>query len=460
MSRRRKGGPSAGKSYPHQLRDAITQFLPHQGLPLLSGDRRVRWSARLLAILAILICWEGSSTLLDRFARGRQALVAMYLSRRRPGASVEGFFKALVRHGPAILQTLSVHWRCCLRQLAGTHWQTDGWVVFGVDGSTFDCPRTHANEQHFGVSGKNNSGPQLRLTCLFHVGCGVLWSWVCNGIRGAGEPTQLLQMLHWLPPQALLLADAAYTGCQLLAALGNRGNSFVIRVGANVKLIRRLGYYRRENGQTVYLWPLAQQGRNRRSMPKTLTKVRPPLVLRLIELKDAKGRPVVLLTNVLDRRRLSDRAAARFYRMRWGVELMWRDLKQTLAHCKLRSKTPQRVEAELDWAMAGLWMLQLLGVSRMIHARRSPTALSTAATLRSLRTAMAGTPRRRKPLSVQLALAAKDGYQRKAPKIRRPYPSKRQHRPPGEPEARMASTLEKRLILRIIEHKPPKSSAA
>ena len=461
---RHNGGSPAVKSYRSQLRNAIAQFLPHQGLPLLGDDRRVRWSDRLLTIMAIMICWNGSRTLLDRFAAGRQALVEMYVSRRRPGNSVEGFFKALVQRSGILLATLAQHWRGCLRQVAGKHWKTNGWILFGVDGSRFDCPRTLANEKHFGVTGKNNSGPQLLVTCLFHVGCGVLWSWMRGGITGDGEPTQFMNMLHLLPANAMLLADAGFAGYRMMAAMQQRGNSFLIRVGANRTLIRKLGYYVYENKQTVYLWPLEMQGRgggkNRRFMPRNLSKVYPPLVLRLIELKDAKGRPVCLLTNVLDRKLLSDHAAENFYRKRWGIEVMWRDLKQTLSHCKLLSKTPQRVEVELDWALAGLWMLQLLGISQIVGRKRSPKDISTAATLRTLRTAMAAKPGRRQKLTEQLSIGLKDQYIRKGPKSRRPGPSKRGQQPPKRPEARMATTLEKRLILQIIEQKKRNSLAA
>lgn len=462
---RHKGGSPAVKSYRSQLRSAIAKFLPHQGLPLLGEDRRVRWSDRLLTIMAIMICWNGSRTLLDRFAAGRQSLVEMYVSRRRPGGSVEGFFKALVGRSEIVLATLSLHWRSCLRQIAGKHWKTNGWVLFGVDGSRFDCPRTVANEKHFGVTGKNNSGPQLLVTCLFHVGCGVLWSWMRGGITGDGETTQFMNMLHLLPQNAMLLADAGFAGYRMMAALHERGNSFLIRVGANRTLIHKLGYYVLENKQTVYLWPLEMQsrggGKNRRFMPRNLSKVRPPLVLRLIELIDAKGRPVCLLTNVLDKKLLSDHAAGNFYRKRWGIEVMWRDLKQTLSHCKLLSKTPQRVEVELDWALAGLWMLQLLGISQIVGSKGTPKEISTAATLRTLRTAMTAKPgRRRKTLTEQLSIAIKDKYIRKGPKSRRPGPSKRGQQPPKRPVARMATTLEKRLILRIIEQKKRNSLAA
>jgi hypothetical protein len=460
MSRRRKGGPSAARSYERELGDATARFLPHQGLALLTQDGRVRWTSRLLALAAILMSWDPASSLLDRFASARAALVEMFPTRRRPGGSAEGLFRALTIHGAAVLDVLGDHWRQCVREIAGDHWQTGGWTLFSVDGSKFDCPRTLANEQGFGVTGKNNSGPQQLLTCLFHVASGMLWGWRRDGIKGDGERSQLKQMLHLLPEGAMLLADAGFTGYALLKALIDQGNSFVIRVGANVKLIRNLGYAVIERRNTVYLWPLDKQGRNKRSMPKALAKVHPPLVLRLIQLKDAKGKPVVLLTNVLEKTRLRDHQAQRMYRLRWGIEVMWRGLKQTLGHHKLLCRTPERAGAELDWAMAGLWMLQLLGGSRMAQSGRSPSCHSTAKTLRALRGALSGRRRQRKTLSMELGLAARDTYNRTTGKTARHFPKKRPQRPPGVPEARMACAIEKQLIQRLLAQPPPKSDAA
>jgi hypothetical protein len=460
MSRRQNSGPSGVESYKLELRDAMSRFLPHQGLPLLTGDGRVRWTDRLLAMTALLTVWSSLPALLDRFAQAREAVVDIYRTRRRPGSSVEGFFKALVGPGVAVLSALCDHWRTCVRDVACAHWKVDGWLLFGVDGSRFDCPRTAANEEGFGVSGKNNSGPQQLLTCLFHVASGMLWGWRRDGIEGDGERTQLKSMLDLLPKGAMLLADAGFGGYDLLKALLDQGNSFLIRVGSNAQLIQNLGYAKIERKQTVYLWPLDKQGRNRRSMPRSLGKVRPPLVLRLIELTDAKGKKVFLLTNVLQPSKLSDRMAARIYRLRWGVEVMWRGLKQTMGHHKLLSRTPQRAGAELDWAMAGLWMLQLLSGSRMIQAGQSPRCHSPAKTLRVVRGTLAGRRRRRQSLRVQLGLAAKDTYRRRGSKRARHYPRKRTQRPPGSPQARKASAIEKRLIQRILEQPPPESVAA
>ena len=456
ISRQKAGGPSTDQSYKQELHDAISRFLPHQGLPLLSDDGRVRWTARLLAIVAVLTTWSPGSTLLDRFALARTAAVAMYPTRKRPGNSVEGFFKALVGTGDVVLKLLCEHWRKCVRQVAGRHWLTDGWLAIGVDGSKINCPRTLANEEGLGVSGKNNGGPQLLVTCLFHVATGMLWGWTRDGIRGTSERTQFRRLMSLLPPEAMLLADAGFCGYDLLKALAGRGHHFLIRVGSNVTLIKKLGFATREGKQTVYLWPLTVQGRQKGFMPRTLANVGAPLVLRLIELKDEQGKKVYLLTNVLQKSKLSDPTAAKLYRLRWGIEVMWRDLKQTLGHHKVLSRTPERAGAELDWALAGLWLLQLLGGSRMKQAKLSPQSHSPAETLRAVRSCLTGGRRRRQSLHMRLGLARKDTYRRNGSKEARHRPRKRTRRPPGRPKARMALEIEKRIIQRLFAQPPPK----
>jgi hypothetical protein len=457
------GASSSPRSYYPQLLNAMSGFLPHQGLPLLSGDGRVRWTDRMLVMVAIFMAWDPGRTLIDRFSAARQAMVGVYSTRKRPGQSHEGFSKALIRRTADVILMLSDYWRGQVRQLAGGCWKVHGWELFGVDSSKFQCPRTADNEGAFGVSGKNNSGPQQLLTCLFHVGSGLLWGWVRGGIEGNSERGQLRQMLHLLHPGMMLLADAGFSGYELLRSLCERGNHFLIRVGSNVTLLTKLGYAYKEQKGMVYLWPLSKQRRfkgRRSKMPRKLKEVKPPLVLRLIRLKDDKGRTVCLLTDVLDKKQLSDHAAERMYRLRWGIEVMWRNLKQTMGHHKVLSATPDRAGAELDWAMAGLWMLQLISTQRMTQSRQEPQSYSPAGCLRVLRQAMSGRRNNRRSLNTALSEAVMDQYCRRGSKAARHYPHKRPQRPPGEPVARMATGTEKRLAQRLLQRPPPKSLAA
>lgn len=104
-----------------------------------------------------------------------------------------------------------------------------------------------------------------------------------------------------------MVADAGFVGYDLCQRIRASGRSFLLRVGANIQLLRDLGAGVDEDEATVYLWP----GNRRRQ---------PPLVLRLIVLPGDKKGKVYLLTNVRDEAALSDTAAAELYRLRWGVE--------------------------------------------------------------------------------------------------------------------------------------------
>ena len=54
------------------------------------------------------------------------------------------------------------HKVCELLGVRQEGWTIMGWVVFAVDGSRFDAPRTKANLKDLGVSGRAGSGPRTR----------------------------------------------------------------------------------------------------------------------------------------------------------------------------------------------------------------------------------------------------------------------------------------------------------
>jgi hypothetical protein len=325
---------------------------------------------------------------------------------------------------------------------AGEAWQVEGWVVFGCDGTKIDCPRTAVNEQAFGCAGRKKSGPQQLLTCLFHVGSGLPWAFV----RGAGtdsERSHLLCMLGLLPKGALLLADAGFTGYDLLAEILASGRAFLIRVGANVRLLTKLGYALQEHEGIVYLWPAGKQ-----------KKQLPPLILRLIRLTDSRNRTMCLLSSILDPKKLGDAAALRLYRRRWGVELLYRALKQTLARRKMLSDSPTHAAAELDWSFVGLWLLGLMSVTQLNAAGHEALQWSAAQALRAVRWAASEKPRRgRGSLARQLAQSLKDTYQRRGSKTARAYPHKKKDKPPGQPKARTATEQEVHLATEIRNRK-------
>src|ERR1700692_3702599 len=124
------------------------------------------------------------------------------------------------------------------------------------------------------------------LTTMFHVGTGLPWDWR-RGPADSSERDHLRQMIEALPAAALVTADAGFVGYETWKAILESGRHLLIRVGANVRLLRKLGYVEEKNS-LVYLWPDREAKRKQT-----------PLVLRLV---GARGHHLLLdlLAAVLD----------------------------------------------------------------------------------------------------------------------------------------------------------------
>ena len=388
----------------------------------------------MLAWAALQMAWSDQPTLAQRFESARVTLEQMFPGRRRVGGSYQGFVKMLGRWSPRLLRLLHAHWRRALRKVAGACWTIDGWAVFAVDGTKADLPRTAALEKSFGVAGKDKSRPQSLVTCLLHLATGVTWA-AHVGPATASERGHLRRLMTLLPTGSLWLADAGFTGYQLLSRLHHSGRFFVIRAASNLRLLTDLGWQIERQGQIVYLWPDSHRRAGRA-----------PLVLRLIRLTPGRGKRVWLLTNVLDPQRLSDEQAGVFYRLRWGIEVQYRTLKQTMGRRKMLSQSPALAALELRWTLSGLWLLQLLTARSQIETGRvSPLRMSIAQAKRRLR-AMLRQPshrlRRGDNLTRRLRQAIQDTYQRRGSKNARNWPHKKTEHPPGDPRINPATPLQ------------------
>ena len=444
-----KGSPADD---PQELRRNISRLLACRRLPLTQGKGNLRWTARLLVLAAILLSFADAAKLKDRFAWVCRTLGRMFPSRRRCGATAEGFISALAKRSAQLLGIVAGVLRCRVRQIAGdAFWKIGRWVVLGVDGSRFECPMTAANEEGLGTAGKKNTGPQQMVTVIFHVATGLIWSFLRGPARDA-ERTHLRAMLQDLPKRAMLLADAGFVGYELMRTVIDSGRQFIIRAGGNAHLLKggghlgkALGGYVEVYKDIVWLWPAKQQ-----------KKRQPPLVLRLISITDGRNRRIHLLSSVLDPARLSDAEAIDLYKKRWGVELVYRSLKQTMGRRRMLCRSPNSAAAELDWTIVGLWVLGLLSIDAIVIAGKTPHRWSVAASLRVVRQAAERTdPLRRRigqslcfgqSLSRRLADAVKDEYVREASRKKsRHWPHRKRDQPPGDPIARTAGEFEIRL---------------
>jgi hypothetical protein len=409
------------------LAAATGAAFPAEVLPAGTGRG---WTPTALLTTLILLAWgRGSESLSERFAAARAALLDP-----GPGQTYQGFVKAWRRGGLRLAYAAAAHLRQAMQALADAAWTLEGWVVFAADGSRFDLPRTAEHLRVFGTASQTGSGPQLWITTLWHLGLGLPWAWRV-GRADASERTHLRRLLPTLPLGALLVADAGYTGYELLAAILASPRHFLVRVGRGVQLLARLGYAQEQGGGVVYLWPTYAQHDQL-----------PPLVLRLIRLRRPGDRrkKVYLLTSVRDAAALSDAWAGELYRRRWGIELLYRQLKQTLDARKLASHAPAQALVEIQGLVLGLTLLGLWQQQALRAAGVDPRRASVAGALRVVRAGLRR-PEVAQPWAPALARAVQDSYRRRA-KTRVLWPRKKAAAPPpGRPRLRLARRTEIRL---------------
>jgi hypothetical protein len=131
--------------------------------------------------------------------------------------------------------------------------------------------------------------------------------------------------LAWLPPGALLVGDRLYASLQYFHQLAEHRLYGVVRRNGRLLIRRVQSFSSQQDGCSGLL----EDG---------LVEVgcgvgQPKLTLRLIRYR-GPGRRLDLLTNVLEPSRLSPADALALYRLRWSVERLFFELKETLdLHC-------------------------------------------------------------------------------------------------------------------------------
>jgi hypothetical protein len=397
------------------------------------------YTPRLLACTAMLWAWSDELTLLDRFHAVRRIVHFVFLLQGELAGTYQAFIKLLRRWTASLVGVVQVALRTRMCQELSASWQLHGYAMFGVDGTRLELPRTRSHEAAYSAArrskkkrrvkkkkagsrhAKKGNSPQMWLTTMWHAGTGLPWDWRI-GPADSSERAHLLEMLGALPEGALVAADAGFVGYDYAKAVIDSHRQLLVRVGANVRLLRKLGCVR-ESAGIVYLWP-DQQAKKDRS----------PLVLRLVVAHNGKP-PVYLLTSVLSPSRLSDKQVIELYGRRWGIEVFYRHLKQTFGRRKLRSTSAENARVEIEWSLAGLCAMALYTLVETGKLGIPPRRLSVAQMLRAFRRILRDyrhPQERHHHLRDLLRTAIIDPYIRKN-KTSREYPRKKQETPPGAP---------------------------
>jgi hypothetical protein len=476
MSHRDKDCRNGSGTFAQDLSVAIQWLLTSIDFGGVKLRKDCTWSVNGLISAALLWAWSSETPLTERL-RESLDLAHRICKRDVPGTtSYQAFIKLMMRWTAELRACLVVGLRMQMERMSPEQFRIAGFLVLAGDGSKLGLCRTKSNEQRFSPAKtqrkdrkkkkggnqrprskkarirrareKKADSPQMALTALYHVGLRLPWDWRI-GPGDSSERTHMLDMSEDLPADALITNDCGFVGYDFWSRLYEQNRHFVIRVGGNIRLLKRLGVARERDG-TVYLWP-----------NKAAKRKQPPLVLRLVVVRGARH-PWYLVTSVLNTKRLSDRQVAEIYRRRWGIELFFRHFKQTFGRSKLRSHKAEHAECEAHWSLLGLWTMLLYARQQLPGGQQKQPQLSVARVLRAFRRAMrkyTSRPAEGESLPELLSVAVIDRYRRKD-KRSRGYPRKKYESQAQPPKIVHATTSQRKLAQQVISQQTRKGLTA
>lgn len=427
----------------------------------------IKWNPEQLAVQALIWSWQETKHVTDAFDHAEEVCNELGIS--GTARSYTSLINALDRYQDVFASGLREQFQSLAEEVAGRHFRTGRWVLIGFDGSRTTVPRTVSNESAFcapnygtgkrskygkkkskGMRRKRNKqnkpypqAPQVWVTMMWHMGMRLPWTWRL-GPSHSSERDHVKQILaeEEFSENTLFCGDAGFTGYPLWRKILSGGNDFLVRVGGNVKLLSEKADIKQIGGGIVICWPKGKMDAGE-----------PPLRLRLIQLKIGKTK-MWMLTSVLDPKRLTKKQIIRFYKMRWGIEVEFRGLKQTIDKHTLRCRHSSRVLVELDWSLRAMAVAELMAIREQIQAAEEsgvgasydPQDRSLANTMRTLRKCMRNLhkyARCNDGLMQQLAISMVQRYNNRTDKRPRYRPKNPDKKPLGNPKVRKLNAIER-----------------
>lgn len=258
-----------------------------------------------------------------------------------------------------------------------------GYRLFAVDGSDLLIPHNPNNKQTYFQSTPNSKGfNMIHLNAMYDL-CNKVYIDACVQLgRKENEYKALNDMVDESPlknEKVIIIADRGYESYNVFAHIQQKGWKFLIRVkDVNSKgIVSSLGLPEiGEFDQQVARILTRKQTKVVKSRPdiykfmpnnsnfdylESLDQLYYPMTFRVVRIKVAEGNYQTFITN-LEPKEFGLEQIGELYRMRWGVETSFRELKHTLGLANLHSK---KVECIIQEVFARMVMYNFCGIITM-----------------------------------------------------------------------------------------------
>ena len=285
-----------------------------------------------------------------------------------------GYCRARQRLPLEMVSTLSRETGRLLSQKALGQWLWRGRAVKLVDGTGLSMPDTPQNQAVYPQPSTQASGvgfPLARLVMVICMATGAALDMAVgpHSGKGRGELGLVRRLLEGFSPSDVMLADALYCNYWLIATLMAKGVDVLFEQnGARITNFRR----GKSLGTRDHLvrWPKPA------ARPEWMTREQYAHFPDELTVREVKVAHQVLVTTLLDHRKVSKDDLSALYARRWNVELDLRNLKTTTGMDVLSCQTPQMNEKQLWIHLLAYNVIRLLMAQAASNAGIDPRELS------------------------------------------------------------------------------------
>jgi Transposase DDE domain len=283
------------------------------------------------------------------------------------------YCKARQRLPAAMVMALTRETGRLVSARAQVPWRWRGRAVKLVDGTGISMPDTPENQACYPQPHSQAPGvgfPLARVIGVICLGTGALIDAAIgpHAGKGSSELGLLRSLGAAFSPGDVVLADAFYCNYFVIARLLAAGVDVLFEQhGARITDFRR-GTLLGQRDHSVR-WRKPQR-------PRWMTAQHYATFAEEVTVREVKVDGQVLITSLLNQRKVRKSELNQLYARRWNVELDLRNIKTTLGVEVLRCQTPQMVEKELWVHLLAYNLIRLLMAQAALKAHVHPRELS------------------------------------------------------------------------------------
>jgi len=273
-----------------------------------------------------------------------------------------------------MVMTLTRETGALLCAQADSGWRWRGRAVKLVDGTGISMPDTPDNQARYPQPSSQRGGvgfPLARVVGVICLATGAVVDAAVGPFEGEGHGELRLfgELLDAFGAGDVMLADALYCSYWLIATVQGAGVDVLFEQHGSRTTDFRRG---RRLGTRDHIVSWHKPTRRPRWMTREHYDTFPDeLVVREVKVNER-----VLVSTMLDPRKVSKIELSDLYRQRWQVELDLRNIKTTLGMDVLRCMTPQMVEKELWVNLLAYNLIRLLMAQAALVSGLQPRELS------------------------------------------------------------------------------------